>query len=367
MALPTRHTHRMEDLTLWSAAVPVRVTANEHGRSTQPNPLIVGDLVLVSIFGPGALYAFDRRSGQLVWSVPIGEYGGSHAVVAERLVYGFSSTHIVAADLASGAPVWARRPSADIVYSAPTIASGRVFLGDVAGRMVCLNAATGETLWQRTVSHSMRRRVNATALVTGGLVISATVDGRAFALSVADGAQVWQRQLARHCHSDVLLYEGSALVRATQSLYALDPQNGEVRRRWTWPGREIRTAEVAEDALVVVTTRAYGMRDPPPGWKPRYLPQDLRAIRDGRQAYRRDHPLYGGHIRYSTDSGLLYEDNYQGLGILDPTTGERLHVIAQPESKQVPPDYGSFALPDTARGLIYALSSKGVVTALRHP
>ncbi|MFY7951624.1 MAG: PQQ-binding-like beta-propeller repeat protein, partial [Armatimonadaceae bacterium] len=114
------------------------------------SPTILDDLVIIrgitSNWGAdGAamdrLYAFDKRSGKLVWS---------------------SSPGIAPKDNTFGAPIFALREGKQVLYTAT---------GD--GSTVCINARTGETLWRYPISAG---GMNATVALYKGAVVVVHAD-----------------------------------------------------------------------------------------------------------------------------------------------------------------------------------------------
>ena len=66
-------------------------------------------------------------------------------------------------------------------------------------------------------------------------------------------------------------------------------------------------------------------------------------------------------IRFDERSGLLYESRLDGLGIIDPATGDRLHNIYSEV------DMFNCGLADIHDGRIYAMDTEGAIYCLRSP
>ena len=115
----------------------------------------------------GRVYALDRASGRELWRFEAGvrTYPPSRrlgifaavAVMGDRVFV--ACDRIVALDLASGRPLWQRvigepEKTYEYFWAPPLAHQGRVYAGVSAGsetesrgRVVCLDAATGEMLW----------------------------------------------------------------------------------------------------------------------------------------------------------------------------------------------------------------------------
>lgn len=91
-------------------------------------------------------------------------------------------------------------------YSAVLVAGDRLYTGYHDGTheaIVALDAASGQTLWQRPIASQYReshvlqfgKGPNATPLVVGDRLFAVSFGGRAYALDTADGRVLWQRDL----------------------------------------------------------------------------------------------------------------------------------------------------------------------------
>ena len=136
------------------------------GVSSRATPVVDGGVLYLT--GGANVFAIDGRTGETVWrwqpgSSPAGEQrvpswqgvglGGGHVFV------GLRSAEVAALRRDTGEPAWVRRVGSDppqageSVTTAPMHARGRVFVGIAngdsggQGRVVALDAATGERLW----------------------------------------------------------------------------------------------------------------------------------------------------------------------------------------------------------------------------
>ena len=145
--------------------------------------------------------------------------------------------------------------------SAPVVADGKVFVTDIhRGTLLALSAATGTTLWHRTLGS----RVDGPPTVWNGLCLIGCHDGSIYALRSSDGALVWRTRIAPAerrmvafgavesawpAIGSVTLWQDTVFAsagRATETdgglaLLALDPYTG--RQRWakqinSTPGRQ---------------------------------------------------------------------------------------------------------------------------------
>ncbi len=202
-----------------------RSLMEELGRLTFPNgrtgaPAVDGALVVVNAItsswggeGPARnrFYAFDKRTGELVWSATPGTGPKDSS---------FSS------------PVFTWRGNRRVLYA-----------GTGCGHVVCVDMTSGETLWRYRISYG---GVNASVLVKGDRLIAihgkenidTTVTGGMFCLDLTapvgeDGvlspkAELWRSELSMFTASPTLVGDRIYQVTAHGELYCVDFASGAI-------------------------------------------------------------------------------------------------------------------------------------------
>lgn len=99
-----------------------------------------------------------------------------------------SDGHLYAIDLKSGRTRWRYKASGAIVEAA-TVADGRVYVGNVRGRLHCVRAKTGERQWVFEDPH-YGSFMSCPAVVDGKVLIGSR-SGRFFALDARTGQRKW--------------------------------------------------------------------------------------------------------------------------------------------------------------------------------
>lgn len=128
-------------------------------------PTVAGEVVYV-VSRDSQAWAIEADTGRIRWQIPAGEApavlsGGAAPAVSDRLViFPFGSGELVATLRQSGVRVWgttvagARRGVAynnlNDITGDPVIVGGTLYAGNQAGRVVALDAASGERLWTAT-------------------------------------------------------------------------------------------------------------------------------------------------------------------------------------------------------------------------
>jgi outer membrane protein assembly factor BamB len=170
----------------------------------EPPPAVTEGLVFVSSRelsqGNARIRALDASSGEQQWEFSQeGLASGSAISVAEgRAIAGFTDRLARAFDAESGTGEWASLLSSAVSPrgSAATV-PGSVYLVDLSGTMVRLDAATGDRVWDYRFNASRSISIPYLALasspvVTGSSVLIGLSDGRLAAVSTETGHLVWQ-------------------------------------------------------------------------------------------------------------------------------------------------------------------------------
>jgi outer membrane protein assembly factor BamB len=154
------------------------------------------------------LVALSADKGTQLWdAVAIVENAGllgaaPPAIADDTLVIGYSSGELNAIKTDTGQVTWqdnlARTArltalaSLTDIDASPVIDRGRVFAIGHGGRMVALDLATGERVWERSLGGV------STPWVAGDFLFTVTTDGEVVALTRRDGRIRWVTQLQRY-------------------------------------------------------------------------------------------------------------------------------------------------------------------------
>jgi outer membrane protein assembly factor BamB len=360
--LDSKEQYFIDDLVLWRHSLEGVKHTIEPPHTLRPNPLVVGDMVIASVFSPGSIHAVDRATGEGRWMLSTDGLASSSVTYAEGTLYGMSSYTLYAIDPLSGQVRWTFCPYGrdhEWIYSSPTISDGRLFLGDRAGYLNCLDATSGKVLWRRQTSRSQKRRVHSTAVVFGDLVIVATTVNSVVAYETTTGRPVWRSRLDSYSSYELLSWKDGVLVQTIESLYLLHPKSGEVLHRWHWSDKKVEAAVVAGDVLLIITEQRDASNANIHG-----SAQDNVEIK----CLRGDEVIFEGltsesvrGVRRSQETSLFYILGYDGLFILEAGAGGRIQEIRNKQGLLYP------GLPDVKDGVIYMLGRDKTLYALRHP
>jgi outer membrane protein assembly factor BamB len=195
---------------------------------------VAGDMVYAVHAYPGALAAFDRSNGTLVWTQPIDRGSGylAQPAVAEGMVFvngqDFPGT-LYAFDALSGSVVW-EAPTADSLIGAPAVSHGMVYVGGEEGTEYAFNETDGSLVWESSPSGAAGFT---SAAVADGKVYVGNQDTHVYAFDAFTGATVWTYpgQNAQISYSPPAVAYGLVFVGGTSAnhFYAIDAETGRLR------------------------------------------------------------------------------------------------------------------------------------------
>src|SRR5215213_4618007 len=187
-------------------------------------------------YGSHEFYAFDAKTGRMVWKVNAGDDGPTAAVVEDGLVaFNTESCTLVVVDEQTGKMVW-QEWLGDPLMSQPAVSKGRLYMaypasgrghaqqqglvnhagqsaamshvpkpvqtvpqkeekqtGEVGShRLLCADLKTGKHLWERAISSD----VISAPVVSDGKVYATTFDGTSYSFDAASGELIWKKENA---------------------------------------------------------------------------------------------------------------------------------------------------------------------------
>ena len=244
----------------WSASV------EKAGRG-RFEPWVDAERVVVAD-GKGRVTAFDRDGGRRLWVTELDERlasgvgGDANSDAATRLYVGSADGVVHAVDAATGERLWNATVSSE-VRVAPVEAFGAVVVRSVDGRVVALEPEDGGERW--SVSNTPPALTVAgysrPLLVDGGALVGLD-DGRVVALALDTGRAIWESVLSVpsgrseverlvDVDADPLVGDAGIYVVGYQGRAArLEPARGQVV--WSRPMSSTAGLALAGDRLVVV-------------------------------------------------------------------------------------------------------------------
>jgi len=180
---------------------------------------------VVIVHGWHDVKGYNLKTGRELWSYPI-THEGRHLVASlvsdrERL-YVIGTKKITALNLSKletgrGPLLWSS-PIAGEKSSTPVVVDGLIFVINEPGMASCLDADTGETLWQKRLAGRYYSSVTA----VGNHILFTSEAGRTTVVAAAaDFRQIAKNALAEPVYTSLAPAPGRLFVRTTKHLYCI--------------------------------------------------------------------------------------------------------------------------------------------------
>ncbi len=226
-------------------------------------PAVAGNTIY-AITQDNQLFALGAEKGETKWSVAgtvevAGLLGaGAPAIALDTVVVGYSSGELNALRVENGRTVWAdalARTGRSTALNAltdidasPVIDRGRVFAIGHGGRMVALELATGQRVWERNFAGI------STPWVAGDFIYAVTLDAELVCLTRGEGKIRWVTQLPRYAHRDDKKkgkgsYQWFGPVLASDRL-VLSGSNGQLISVSPYTGKILSAVRLAKPAFL---------------------------------------------------------------------------------------------------------------------
>ena len=180
-------------------------------RTSRPMAPVVADNGRVfAMDGVSTVTAVSADSGDVVWRANVrgdqrgGGFGGGLALGGGKVFVSSGFRTMTALDAATGAVVWSHTVEAPI-HGAPTVVGSRVYVIDVDNQILAFDVASGRQVWAyRGITEPARVMRASSVAVTGETVIAPFSSGELVALSAASGQPLWNQTLSRTSRTSAL-------------------------------------------------------------------------------------------------------------------------------------------------------------------
>jgi outer membrane protein assembly factor BamB len=200
----------------------------------ESSPFVVGDKV---IFGAGddGVYCLDAKTGHKLWQYPSIHVDGTPAVYDNRVYFGsgYGRSSVYCLNLDNGSEIW----TADTRYPAwgsPTVGGGKVYIGtgmgnfvvsseEPAGSTLCLDAGTGESLWEFEAEDTVLGAI----AIDGGRIYFGSRDSSLYCVDASSGEQIWKFTTDGAIVSSPAVVKGDVYFGSNDGkIYCLDSEDG---------------------------------------------------------------------------------------------------------------------------------------------
>lgn len=153
----------------------------------------------------GRAYAFDKRTGGVLWSIPFtSPFSGQPVLSAGKVYFGSEDGTLLALEEATGRVLWRHRTKG-AVRGPVAVADNSVFFGSGDGYVYAVSTDKGRLKWRKRTGAGVEAVV-----LAGDALLAASLDNFAYLLSL-NGSQLWKKQLPGRISAQPLTVEEMAL------------------------------------------------------------------------------------------------------------------------------------------------------------
>jgi eukaryotic-like serine/threonine-protein kinase len=160
-------------------------------------PAVSGGLVYVGS-EEGGVFCLDASDGAKVWNFTATDAAGSPTVTDGYVYFGSADSNAYCLNAVTGDKIWnytteynSAGPSHNYHWGNtvgdPAVADGRVYVGSSDFLIYCLDADSGNQIWNYTT----RAEVFAAPTFAEGLVLAGSYDGNLYCLNASNGSEIW--------------------------------------------------------------------------------------------------------------------------------------------------------------------------------
>lgn len=208
---------------------------DEIGRKAYVTPIVImvdGRELMISN-GSCVCNAFDVRTGDLVWYIPRGEDSTiSMPVESDGKVYFYSgfitredgkkSCDLICVDPKGSGDITSNiiwtRTSPMLQLQTPVINDGLIFTVDSESLLMCLNANTGETIWEE----KLKGKYHSSPIWADGKIYVNSIRGTTFVYKASrEKERLAENQLSGEIWTTPVFLEGEILMRTSKYLYKI--------------------------------------------------------------------------------------------------------------------------------------------------
>lgn len=221
-------------------------------------PVVARNKVL---FGSGDnnIYCLDAADGRLLWKLATGQAVCATPVVVDDVAFvGSGDAKMRAVNVESGAALWASSAPKGFIQTAAVWCDNKVVFGAADQTLYAVDATFGQTVWQCALPGNPVT----SPYIAGGHLFVVTDSGRLVAVDAADGQILWQSsENERFIASLALADDGRILYARTDDgrFYAIDATIKTFDVRWKREGLYVADANPCaigcNDRVLVFATR----------------------------------------------------------------------------------------------------------------
>ncbi len=219
-------------------------------------PIISGRILLYGD-ADGRVYARDRLTGRLKYSIDLGASVESQALVYKGRAFFHTRNHqLFALDLETGKILWSYKRSVSQIItlqgaSRPLVYEGKLFVGLADGTLCAFSLEEGMLLWERKISEGEKfLDVDMNPVIFNGRLYVGTISGNLHVFNGSTGQLL--KVIPEKVHHSPKVIDGRLIYSTDKGeLVALNQSEEEVARIQIAPNVPLGTIALWKDALLV--------------------------------------------------------------------------------------------------------------------
>jgi outer membrane protein assembly factor BamB len=209
--------------------------------------------------GDGKVIAFAAGLGKRIrWEKTIGPSESSPLLLGNRLYVADWDGRVWALDARTGRTVWQRTLSHSPIKGAISSTAGKLYVGSYDGKVYCLGAQKGRLLWRAKAQQRLygRARFYSTPALAYGRVYIGSTDGKVYSYGATTGRLLWSHGTGGYVYASPAVWKGLVFAGSySKRFYAFDAATGDVR--WTFKANgEISGSPTVVGSIVYFATLA---------------------------------------------------------------------------------------------------------------
>jgi outer membrane protein assembly factor BamB len=179
-----------------------------------------------------------------------GAIQGSAAIVGQSVYIGDVKGRLYCLNLADGAVRWTYTVKDGSFETSPLVMNGRVYIGDGDGLFHCIDAANGQLVWKHDAKNGQPIHASANAL--GDRIIFGNDGSEVIAVQASDGKELWKVTTGDRVNAAPAIGNGLAFVSGCDmKLHAIDVATGKERFAFELEAVAPGSPAVLPDRIVV--------------------------------------------------------------------------------------------------------------------
>lgn len=211
------------------------------------SPIISNGIIYAATLD-GKIEAFDVLKGNKRGRIRINVGIVAAPIIHKGRLYFATSKKrntIFCYDISKGRYFW--RKNLGFIESSPVIYEEKLFVGNLVGKLYCLDSENGEIVWEADTDDS----IYSSPTIWGNSVIIGTIGGKIYSFDIDKGDKLWEKGVKGSIFASPSINNGNIFVGTTGNIfYAVDVKDGKIKWEFKTKGKIYSTSAVNENIVL---------------------------------------------------------------------------------------------------------------------